>query len=170
MHVEDFEQLSNLSGVARNNLSMESMAKVIEACCTFPAIEKMKLFQRTIFNFFIGNQNMHLKQFSIITQNDKIELTPAYGLLNTTIAFDKPDDEISLPIMGKKKDLNRQIMIDYFAKEVMGLTDRTIQSVLAQIQSSIPVCKELIYGSFLSNKMKVKYSKLLNARLQVIFP
>lgn len=166
--VKDFVLLMDLTQETRYLASMEKVVALIDTYCTFPAIEKMKLFRLTIVNFLIGNQDMHLKKFSLITQNDKVELSPSYGILNTTIAIAHSDDEIALPLMGKRKELDRKIMVDYFGRDVLGLTEQTRKTVLDNVNASIPVWKELIYGSFLSNKMKVKYSKLLNARLQVI--
>lgn len=49
---------------------------------------------------------MHLKNFSIITQDGKTSLSPCYDLVNTTIEYEKQDEEIALPLKGKKKEFN----------------------------------------------------------------
>ena len=79
--------------------------------CTFPAVEKVKLFKLVLFCFLTGNEDMHLKNFSIINKDGKIELTPCYDMVNTTIEYKKQDEEIALPIKGKspgKHDLLKQ--------------------------------------------------------------
>src|SRR5205807_127794 len=48
--VEDFAQLSGASRDTKYESSMEKVARVIEEFCTFPALEKVKLFRLTIFN------------------------------------------------------------------------------------------------------------------------
>ena len=43
--VEDFAQLFGLSRETKYDASMEKVAAVIEKYCTFPALEKIKLFR-----------------------------------------------------------------------------------------------------------------------------
>jgi len=132
--VEDFAQLSDLSRETKYDSSMEKVVRVIETFCTFPAVDKIKLFRLTLVNFLIGNEDMHLKNFSLITRDDKIELSPAYDLISTTIALANPQEEIALPLMEKKSGLNRKTIIDYFGKERLELTDRMINAVLDKIK------------------------------------
>ncbi len=102
--VEDFSQLLGYSRETKYESSMEKIIAVIEKHCTFPVIEKLKLFRLVIFNFLIGNEDMHLKNFTIIRPENKVELSPAYDLLNTTIIM-KATEEIALPIEEKKANL-----------------------------------------------------------------
>ncbi|MGD0755015.1 MAG: HipA domain-containing protein [Bacteroidales bacterium] len=167
--VEDFAQLAELSRDTKYNYSMEKVAGLINKFCTFPAIEKLKLFKLVVFNYLIGNEDMHLKNFSIITKDRKVTLSPSYDLVNTTIEYNnKPDDEIALPLKGKKKQLTRNIFVDYFGMERCELTAKSIEKVLETISSSVPKWKELIAISFLSNEMKGKYNDLLNVRLSFL--
>ena len=85
--VEDFAQLAGLSRDTKYDFSMERLVKLLDAYCTFPAVEKVKLLKRCLFNFLAGNEDMHLKNFSLITRQGKVELAPAYDYLNSTVAF-----------------------------------------------------------------------------------
>lgn len=166
--VEDFAQLAGLNRDTKYNYSMERVVKLIDAYCTFPAVEKVKLFKLVLFCFLTGNEDMHLKNFSIINRNGKIELSPCYDLLNTTIELNKPVEEIALPLGGKKKNLTRNMFINYFGKERCQLTGKVIDKVMENIASAIPDWKKLIDISFLSIRMKEKYLDLLNSRLGII--
>jgi serine/threonine-protein kinase HipA len=166
--VEDFAQLAGLSRDTKYEYSMERIVNLIDAYCTFPAIEKIKLFKLVIFNYLIGNEDMHLKNFSIITEDNKVMLSPCYDLVNSTIEYKKPEEEIALPLKGKKKHLTRNIMVDYYGMEKCELTSKSIENILETIASSIPNWKELIDISFLSKEMKGKYLDLLDARLSVL--
>jgi serine/threonine-protein kinase HipA len=166
--IEDFAQLAGLSRETKYNYSMEKIVKLINQFCTFPAVENIKLFKLTVFNFLIGNEDMHLKNFSIINQNGKISLSPCYDLINTTIEYKKPSDEIALTLKGKKKHLTRNIIIDYFGKENCEMTDKSIDKVLNTISSSITGWKQIINKSFLSSEMKTKYQELLDVRLEIL--
>jgi serine/threonine-protein kinase HipA len=163
--VEDFAQLAGLSRDAKYDYSMEKIVKLINKYCTFPAIEKIKFFKLAIFNFLIGNEDMHLKNFSIITREGKTTLSPCYDLVNSTIVLKKQEEEIALPLRGKKKNLTYNILVDYFGKEHCELTVKSIDNVLGSISSSISKWNDLIDSSFLSTEMKIKYNDLLNTRL-----
>jgi serine/threonine-protein kinase HipA len=166
--VEDFAQLSGLTRDTKYESSMEKVVKLIDSYCTFPAIEKIKLFKLTIFNYLIGNEDMHLKNFSLITQDGLSSLSPCYDLLNSTIEYKKQDDEIALPLNGKKRQLTRNQLINYFGKERCELTDKSIEKVLEAISSSVPRWNELINISFLSQEMRDKYNTLLETRLNIL--
>jgi serine/threonine-protein kinase HipA len=166
--VEDFAQLAGLSRNTKYDYSMEKVVNVISKYCTFPSIEYLKLFKLVIFNYLIGNEDMHVKNFSIITEDGKVKLSPGYDLVNSTIEYKEQDEEIALPLKGKKKQLTRNILVDYFGKERCELTSKSIDNILETIASSVPKWKELIDISFLSKEMKGKYYDLLDARLKIL--
>ena len=163
--VEDFAQLAGLSRDTKYDYSMEKIVKLIDDYCTFPAIEKIKLFKLVIFNYLIGNNDSHLKNFSIITDGNQIRLSPCYDLVNSTIVLKEQVEEIALPLKGKKKYLNRNILVNYFGIEKCRLTEKSIEKVLETISLAIPKWKTLIDISFLSEEMKGKYLDLLDGRL-----
>ncbi len=166
--IEDFAQLSGLNRDTKYNSSMERVVKIISEFCTFPSLEMVKLFKLIIFNYLVGNEDMHLKNFSVITDNDQVRLSPCYDLLNTTIEYKKAVEEIALPLKGKKNNLTRNDLINYFGFERCELTDKSLDKVLEAIKSAIPKWIELIEISFLSPEMKDKYKELLFKRLDVL--
>jgi serine/threonine-protein kinase HipA len=166
--VEDFAQLAGMSRETRYDYSMEKVVTVIDDFCTFPSIEKLSLFKLTLFNYLVGNEDMHLKNFSVIIADGKVTLSPCYDLVNSTIEYKKQEEEIALPLKGKKKRLTRNILVDYFGNERCELTHKSIDKVLETISSTVPIWKELIDISFLSDEMKEKYHKLLVTRLAVL--
>ena len=168
LSLEDFAQLAGKSRETKYDYSMEKLITLIDTFCTFPAIEKVKLFRLSIFNFLIGNEDMHLKNFSLITRDNKVELSPAYDLLNTTIVVPKSQEEIALPLAGKKRNLSTKILIDYFAKERLKLNQTIISQVFHKINTEWNNWEKLIKISFLSNEMKEKYFELMKKRKAVV--
>ena len=162
--LEDFSQLSGGDRHTKYNSSMEKVVTVIEKYCTFPKIELVKLFKLTLFNFLIGNEDMHLKNFSLITKNNKISLSPAYDLLNSTIAQKNAKEEVALPINGKKHNLTKRDIFDYFAVDRLKLNQKVIDGIKQEFLQAIPVWNELIRSSFLSLEMQEKYVQLLEVR------
>jgi serine/threonine-protein kinase HipA len=166
--VEDFAQLAGLTRDTKYNYSMEKIVKLIDDYCTFPAIEKIKLFKLVIFNYLTGNEDSHLKNFSVITDDNQVKLSPCYDLVNSTIELKQQDEEIALTLKGKKKHLTRSILVDYYGVERCGLTGKSIEKVLDSISKAIPKWKTLIAISFLSKEMQGKYLDLLDNRLTIL--
>ena len=166
--VEDFAQLSGKSRDTKYDSSMEKVITVLDTFCTFPAIEKVKLFRLTLFNFLVGNEDMHLKNFSLIRRDSKIELTPAYDLLNTTIVLRGDVEEIALPIDGRKKNLTQQLFLKYFGSERLKLSQKVIEETLQIFQNSFIEWQRMIAISFLSNPFKEKYKELMSRRRKIL--
>lgn len=162
---EDFAQLTGNSRDTKYNYTMERLVRVIEDYCTFPAIEKADFFKRVLFCFITGNEDMHLKNFSVITKDGKTTLTPAYDFLNSSIAIKAPDEEMALTLKGKKSNFKSTDIIDYYAKERLGLNDKTIAKIMSDIIKKIPEFEKLITISFLSDAKKEKYLKVLHERI-----
>lgn len=162
---EDFAQLTGSSRDTKYDYTMEKLVKVIDEYCTFPAIEKADFFRRVLFCFITGNEDMHLKNFSVITKGGKTTLTPVYDFLNSSISIKNPQEELALSLKGKKNNFKSTELIEYYAKERLGLNDKTITAILFDMNKSLSKWTELVEVSFLSYTMKEKYLKLMNNRI-----
>lgn len=165
--LEDFAQLAGLSRVTKYNYSMERLVPILEQHCTFPKLEKLKLLRLTLFNYLVGNEDAHLKNFSLIRVNQKIQLSPAYDLLNTTIVM-KATEELALPLNGKKNNLNRNLFFNYYAIDRLNLTERVIDQVDQEFRSSIDSWKSLIEKSFLTEELKQEYWEVISQRRAIL--
>lgn len=163
--VEDFTQLSGHSRGTKYDSSMERVVAVIEKHCSFPMVEKLKLFRLVLFCFLVGNEDMHLKNFSLIRRDGLTSLSPAYDLLNSEILLDG-NEEMALPLNGKKRKLTRADLLDYYGQGRLGLTPAVISDELERLQSVRDIWTELLEKCFLSESMKVKYLAVLDERRQ----
>jgi len=168
LSVEDFAQLSGKTRDTKYDSSMEQVVSIIDSFCTFPLIENLKLFRLTLFNFLIGNEDMHLKNFSLIRRKGKIELSPAYDLVNTSIAVRNATEEIALPLGRMKRNPSRILLLEYFGAERLGLTSAVIRDVLKTFSSVSMVWEETVRRSFLSDSMKENYLSLFFRRRKVL--
>lgn len=162
--LEDFAQLAGKSRQTKYDYSMEKLAEIIESYCTFPAIEKVKLFKLTLFNYLVGNEDMHLKNYSLIRIEGRIQLSPAYDLINTTIAIKGATEELALPLAGKKNNIEKNDLFEYFARQRLGLNDRSINGVVNDLRAGINKWQKIIGSSFLSADLKEKYTSLFRQR------
>ena len=168
--LEDFAQLSGASRETKYGSSMEKVAAVVDRFCTFPVIERVKLFERTLFSFLTGNEDMHLKNFSLITRRGRIDLAPAYDLLNSTIALKNPQEEMALPIHGKRSNLTRNDLLNYFATERLQINARVLTEMVERFQGAFTRWDELLAASFLSPEKMTAFAAVLaerKARLRI---
>jgi serine/threonine-protein kinase HipA len=168
LSVEDFGQLAGLSTEAKYDFSMEKLVPIIDAFCTSNKEEKIKLFRLTLFNFLVGNEDMHVKNFSLIRDKEVVKLSPAYDLVNSTIVINSKE-ELALSLNGKKSHFKKSDFLQYFGRERLQLEQATIEEVLLDLKRSLPLWKELIQSSFLSLKKKELYLKLLEERVNRLF-
>ena len=166
--LEDFAQLAEEKRETKYEYSVEKLIKLIDNNCTFPQMEKIKFFKRFLFNFLVGNEDMHLKNYSLITQNDKIELSPAYDFLNTSIVLGKDVEESALTLKGKKKNLTKNILIDYLGSERLSLNSVVINNKLNELRNAISSWYDLINISFLDQNLKDDFKGLLEKRIDIL--
>ena len=142
--------------------SMEKIGKALDVYATNTLLDKLRFFELTVFSFLIGNNDMHLKNFSMIETNYGWSLSPAYDLLNVAIVNPEDKEEFALTIAGKKKKITKEILID-FGKD-LSLSSKQISGVFRRFIKYQSNIIEIIDNSFLSSEMKIKYKDLLEER------
>jgi len=146
--------------------SMEKVGKAINSYSDNTMLDKLIFFELTLFSFLTGNNDMHLKNFSMIERASGWVLSPAYDLLNASILNPDDTEELALTLSGKRKKLKRALFIQ-FAEE-LGLTDKQIKGVFKRFERNIPTAMKLIDRSFLSEEMRNAYKDVFETRFKQI--
>lgn len=162
--LEDFAQLAGQTRDTKYDWSMEKLIPIIEKHCTFPVPEKAKLLRVSLFNFLIGNEDMHLKNFSLITREEMVELSPFYDLVNTTVAMPNAQEEFALPLNGKKRKLTFDDFRTHFAIARLKLPERVFDETIDVLKNALRNWEDLISRSFLKEGVKKKYRNLVHER------
>ncbi|MFV1980658.1 MAG: type II toxin-antitoxin system HipA family toxin [Rhodothermia bacterium] len=171
VHVEDFAQLMGLDRDTKYDASMERIVNVIDDHCSFPVLEKEKLFRRVIVAFLLGNEDMHVKNFSLVTTEgrvSKVELSPAYDFVNSTIVLRNPTGEIALPLDGKRSNFRRHHFTEYYGSQRLGLTAAAINHVMSEISAAQEAWRTLIDKSFLTDDLRSRYATVIHERSQTL--
>ncbi|MBS0185493.1 MAG: HipA domain-containing protein [Proteobacteria bacterium] len=166
--VEDFSQLSGNERSSKYKSSCEELIKIVEKYCTFPQIENLKLFERLLFSYLVGNEDMHLKNFSLIRRKGIVELSPAYDLLNTTLIFKEIKEEIALPIRSKKNKLEGRDFWGYLGTERFFFSEKILEITEKKFKDVLETWKDWIQISFLSPSQKELYRKILMKRSHIL--
>lgn len=164
--MEDLCQLTLHPTEYKYKSSYEQIAKTIATCSSMPKLDIVNFLQVLIFSFITGNNDMHLKNFSIYRPKNLYQLTPAYDLLNVAIANPKDKEELALTLNGKKSHLK---MSDFLkSATTMGIDQNITMQLIANMKNALPIWTELINNSFLSKEMKKSYLELINKRISAL--
>lgn len=147
--------------------SMEKVGKAIGDYSSNTLLDKLFFYELALFSFLFGNNDMHLKNFSMIATELGWLLAPAYDLLNVSILNPADAEELALTLEGKKSKLNR-IHFEDFGKG-LGLTTLQVKRVFERFLKNKPSALAFIDKSFLSEVQKGDYKDLLDSRYKRIF-
>lgn len=142
--------------------SMEKVGKMLNSYSENTLLDKIFYFELTLFSFITGNNDMHLKNFSMIESSSGWELSPAYDLLNATIVNPVDKEELALTLSSKRKKLKRE-HFEQLAND-LGMTDKQIEGAFRRIKKNKAKALDWIERSFLSNEMKIAYNDLIEKR------
>jgi serine/threonine-protein kinase HipA len=162
-HMIDFLQILELSDKYKG--TTENLGKTIGELSVNTLYDKLRFFEITVFNYVIGNNDMHLKNYSMFLSNSGWVLSPFYDLLNVKLLLPKDKEDSALLLGGKKSNFTK----GYFDRLGTDLTLNTkqIKTVYKRFESWLPKATELINDSFLSNDLKTKYIQLIQDRTAI---
>jgi serine/threonine-protein kinase HipA len=114
IHQEDFAQI--LGKENKYDGSVEEIGRKLKAVSEVPGLDIQLFFERVVFNFLIANGDAHMKNYSIIYDDEgRVRLAPVYDLVCSRIVLPNEADESALTIQGRKSKVRR--------KEIDGLAD-----------------------------------------------
>ncbi len=164
IHMLDMFQL--LEAVDKYKSSMEKVGKGIHTFSDNTLLDKLYFFEITHFSFLTGNNDMHLKNFSMIHDKGIWHLSPAYDLLNVALANPADTEELALTLEGKKKKLSRE----HFERLGLGLglSSRQVSGSLRRFEKNRPLAIKWIDHSFLSKELKEAYKAIIDKRYALL--
>lgn len=142
--------------------SMEKVGKALGKYSSNPLLDKIFYFELVLFSFLTGNNDMHLKNFSMLESISGWSLAPAYDLLNVSIILPEDSEELALPLEGKKRKIRREDIESFGEK--MGLTYKQMNAAFKRMFKNKPKAFELIDRSFLTPNKIFDYKDLLKSR------
>ena len=163
--MEDMCQLTERMTENKYMSSYERVGKAIASFSTTPKMDVVNFFELVLFCWLTGNNDMHLKNFSLYEPHDgDIRLTPAYDLLNAAIINPNDDEELALTLNGRKKHINRNDFMK--AAETLDIDSAIVERLFSKYQRLMPKFEKIIEVSFLGNELKESYKELLGNRLR----
>nr|MBP6219199.1 type II toxin-antitoxin system HipA family toxin [Oligoflexales bacterium] len=161
---EDMAQLLQVPSESKYQGSMERVAKTLTK---FTArLDLNDFFRRLLFCYVTGNGDMHLKNWAILEDQDRVGemgLSPCYDLLNTRVALPSEKGDMALSFLGKHTKLKASYFRKFALKE-LGLNERYLDSIFAELPYWQSTIETMIPHSALSPLLKKNYLKICRER------
>ncbi len=166
-HMEDMCQLLGRLTADKYKSSHEQIAREIKRSSINPGLDLVRFYELTLFSFLTGNADMHLKNFSLIKNEQGYELAPAYDLVASALVVEGDDEELALTLCGKKKRLNKS---DFFsAMTTSGMPDKAAENILNKYAKLSKKWLDFVNQSFLSKEMMEQYRLLILMKHNQLF-
>jgi serine/threonine-protein kinase HipA len=162
-HMIDFLQILELADKYLG--TMEILGKTIGELSINTLLDKLRFFEITVFNYVIGNNDMHLKNYSMFLSEMGWVLSPFYDLLNVKLILPKDKEDLALMMGGKKENFNK----GYFDRlgSVLKLNEKQIKQVYKRLEKWLPESISLIHDSFLDDGRKSAYIKQITESTKI---
>ncbi len=165
--MEDFCQLSGQLTENKYRGSLERAGDIIQKWSSNVLLDAGRFLDMAIHSFITGNADMHLKNFSLLTDPDgTIHLAPAYDLLSTKLLLEDDKEEMALPINGRKNNLRQEDFTGLGRR--LGIPDRAIENTFARFGRKLQPMMELVQASFAPPDIQTRYIQLIKERCERI--
>ena len=162
--MEDMCQLTERQTEHKYRSSYEQIGKAIRKYSAYPQLDMVDFLELVYFSWLTGNNDMHLKNFSLYSPAGEPVLTPAYDLLSVAISNPADDEELALNLNGKKKHLKDSDFVAAF--RTCGVPEIVFDRIKKKYLDLLPKFEEEIQRSFLSEDLKAAYIELLHKRMK----
>lgn len=164
------EQIAGLH--FKYNGSYEDIAKAIRANVAAWMVDMERFFELIVFNYIYANGDAHLKNFSLIRTGQDYRLAPAYDLINTSLHVNGDDFGLD---GGLSSDIEKSDVyyrtghpcrrdFERFGEKI-GLVKKRINRILNKYIIFPECAASLVNHSFLSDKLKRNYIRIVNERI-----
>ncbi|NEW80621.1 MAG: HipA domain-containing protein [Gelidibacter sp.] len=161
-HMEDMCQLTERLTEHKYKGSYEQIAKVILKHSENPGLDVNNFYELVLFSFLTGNNDMHLKNFSLLKKDGNYNLCPVYDLVASELIVEGDDEELALNLNGKKKKLKRKDFEE--AMRSAKIEEKAIANIFKKIAKLLPKWHDFIELSFLPDEVKIEYHQLINSK------
>lgn len=161
--MEDMCQLTGRLTEYKYRGSYEQIAKTILRYSAAPGLDVANFWTVVVFSWLVGNSDMHLKNFSLYAPYDQYVLTPAYDLVNTLLVIPADNEELALPLNGKKRKLTHTD----FEKAMLGsgVNAKVVSNIFRKFLRIYPAWESTIRASFLPADLQDAYWSLIQNRI-----
>lgn len=163
---EDFQQLIQTND--KYTGSHEKIANFIKKHSSVPGLDLVRLFERALLFYVLGNGDAHLKNFSLLRKKEvDYQLSPAYDIVNSRLVLPEEKEDMCLSLQEKKSRLSGRDFTRL--SEHFGLTRKQVDNSLTRLNELKLSIETMIAESFLSQRFKDRFFEIFKERVKRIF-
>ena len=165
--MEDMCQLAGRLTEQKYQGSYEMIAKLIERYSSAAKLDIVNFWEQVLFSWIVGNADMHLKNFSLISDKPgKYVLTPTYDQVSTAIVMPEDTEELALPLNGFQKKIMAMDFVQ--AMETTGVSGQMAQRIISRFTTLLEKWFVCIDDSFISDDQKERFKALISNRIATL--
>lgn len=183
LHQEDLCSLSDLSKDDKYDSSYEAAGLLLKKVTGNKMVVQNEYFKRVLLSYLVGNDDHHLKNFSVIRLADNKsltydKLTPNYDILCTEFYQTSVIGQLAMPLLESEKEGGFTEAHDYFGyytkqdfmilAEKIGLRSVAAEKVIKLFKKKLELAYEFIDRSYVPDHLKEKVKELMMYRYRAI--
>ncbi|WP_091354222.1 type II toxin-antitoxin system HipA family toxin [Amphritea atlantica] len=183
LHQEDLCSLSDRLKDDKYDSSYEAAGVLLRTVTGNKMAVQNEYFKRVLLSYLVGNDDQHLKNFSVIRQPDNKgltydRLTPNYDILCTAFYPTDGIGQLAMPLLESEKEGVFSEAHDYFGyytkqdfmmlAEKIGLRSVAAEKAIKSFGKKLGLANQLIDRSYVPEHLKEKMKDLLALRYRAI--
>jgi serine/threonine-protein kinase HipA len=169
IQIEDLGSVLNLPAVAKYDGTYLEAGRAVERHVRDKGLEKLLFLKQVMLSYLMGNNDLHLKNFSLIDCGGYYRLSPVYDLVCSARYYDQTDLALALApeFLGHLKTVGFYTADDFVdlgrMLEIGHEPLRRLVKALIALQGSI---LQLVEASFLPEKEKVLVTEIMREQFR----
>jgi len=165
IHIEDLCQVSEFLTEYKYKGSYEKAGNLVAKYCN-RGLDVLNYFELVLFSYLSGNNDMHLKNFSLMHTQNGIRLSPAYDLLNVNLVNPNDNEELALTLNAKKRKIK---LADFMVlAEALAIPVKAYQNSFKRFASKNEAVFDVIDHSFLPAEAKERYKEIWIKKQEIL--
>lgn len=169
VHIEDFASVLNLPAASKYAADYFEVGKGIEHHVRDKGLEKLLFLKQLMLSYLIGNNDLHLKNISLIDCEDYYALSPAYDLVCAARYYVQQD--LALPLApdfwGHLDSAGYYTSADFIALgEMLGIDKKPLERAVAALLKKRTEILQLAQASFLPEEEKAAIMEIIKEQFK----
>lgn len=162
---EDFAQLAGIMPSEKYELSGVDCARLVGRYSSRAAADLIRLFERFVLAWWVGDGDMHAKNLSLLAGADgRHSLSPAYNIVSTAV-YNDYSSSLALPLSRDDQLMSREAWLRF--ADVCRLAPPVAAAILRRPAERLAAALELVDRSYLPTQaMRSDYSDCLRTRAE----
>lgn len=161
--MEDFCQLAEKLPRDKYEGSYEACAKLLRTHSEGGLADGLELFRVILFSWWVGNDDLHLKNLSLSEQAGVLRLSPAYDLVSTVVVG--LPDRLALTLGGKHSNFRPADWLELASG--LQVSDRSVEAEFRKFAATFRTALALVLRAPLRTDLKVRFLEHLRGRSSV---